>query len=275
MTTGRVDSGVVFVPTAPRKHEHSAWLSWPWHTKGEMLMVLQYAHTTVDPEKVYRLLGRRQGTTTRSRSVERKLRRLNDVASGLISPRLTFKAWEVGSTARHLQLKNGTVMFSPKLARTVRGSTDIICFVATIGRAIEHEIQTCMDNRRLSDGYLLDAIGSTAVEQMVQDFCVDMQRWYGFQKRAVTHRFSPGYCDWPVTEQQKLFQLIAADRIGVTLSESSLMQPRKSISGVFGVQPVGSLTTYQPYVACTDCRRQDCAARRADYRPSHDRAANG
>lgn len=237
-------------------------------------MVLQYAHTTVDADRVYRLLGRRQGTTERSRSVERKLRRLNSIAAGLIRPRLTFKAWEVASTAGRLQLKNGMVLQSPKLARTVRGSTDIICFVATVGRGIEREIQACMDSRRLADAYLLDAIGSAAVEQMVQDFCADMQRWHGFQKRAVTHRFSPGYCDWPVAEQQKLFQLIAAERIGVTLSESSLMQPRKSISGVFGVQPVGSLSTYQPYLACTDCRRQDCAARRADYRPAPDRAAN-
>jgi len=45
---------------------------------------------------------------------------------------------------------------------------------------------------------------------------------------------SPGYCGWDVSEQQKLFSLVNDMRIGIKLTESSLMIPIKSISGLWG-----------------------------------------
>lgn len=51
-----------------------------------------------------------------------------------------------------------------------------------------------------------------------------------------TNRYSPGYCGWHVSEQQKLFSLFpVASPCGIQLTDSSLMIPIKSVSGIIGV----------------------------------------
>ena len=50
-----------------------------------------------------------------------------------------------------------------------------------------------------------------------------------------TNRFSPGYCGWHVAQQQMLFPLFDSHTCGVQLTDSSLMIPIKSVSGIMGV----------------------------------------
>ncbi|MEE9529870.1 MAG: vitamin B12 dependent-methionine synthase activation domain-containing protein [Syntrophobacteria bacterium] len=61
-----------------------------------------------------------------------------------------------------------------------------------------------------------------------------------------------------MTEQKKLFSVFDAEEIGVELLDSCLMEPRKSISGVFGIAPPGS----PPHSPCLHCREKNCTARR-------------
>jgi cobalamin-dependent methionine synthase I len=47
-------------------------------------------------------------------------------------------------------------------------------------------------------------------------------------------RYSPGYGDWDISEQAKLFRLVPGDAIGVHLSETHQMTPEKSVSAMIG-----------------------------------------
>ena len=49
-----------------------------------------------------------------------------------------------------------------------------------------------------------------------------------------TMRFSPGYGEWPLKAQEKLLPLVEADKIGVTLTDTDIMIPRKSVSAIIG-----------------------------------------
>ena len=72
---------------------------------------------------------------------------------------------------------------------------------------------------------------------------------------------SPGSLeDWPITEQPKLFSLFGDTRrlVGVELTASLLMLPRKSISGIFFPSAEG-------FLSCRLCERGDCPARKAPY----------
>jgi len=74
-------------------------------------------------------------------------------------------------------------------------------------------------------------------------------------------RMSPGSLkDWPVTEQSPFFSLFGnvEELIGVTLTESMLMIPRKSISGIF-------FPTEVMFFSCQLCPRKGCPARKAPY----------
>lgn len=205
------------------------------------------------------ILHQRHGRRLR-RSLEREGKSLGQMLRRWVNPRLSYTVREIASTeGGRVMLSDGMILKSPKLARTVRGCSRLICFIATIGPGIENAEQSLSQQYRLTDGYALDTIGSTMVEDVVETFQDMMREKAHMTGEGVTLRFSPGYCDWPVTEQKKLFALVDTGRIGVTLTSSLLMAPRKSVSGVFGIGTDIHSISYNP---CAHCHRRDCPARR-------------
>jgi len=181
----------------------------------------------------------------------------------LVTPLLSYQIKKIDSIDNGtVYLENGIELKSPKLSKVMKHCEDAICFVATIGSGIEKELSQLMDGKRLFDAYLLESMGSMAVENMVDAFCKNMETKYNAQNKGVTLRFSPGYCDWPVAEQKKLFRIVDSKKINVTLTDSCLMHPRKSISGVFGIHPFDGDNPVSPYNPCSDCKKKDCMARR-------------
>ncbi|MBU0895073.1 MAG: hypothetical protein KJ584_00600, partial [Candidatus Omnitrophica bacterium] len=73
--------------------------------------------------------------------------------------------------------------------------------------------------------------------------------------------FSPGYCDWPIEEQIKLDKILGFSRIGVRLTESCMMAPRKSISGLIAIGPAKLFSKARP--KCGICTMKNCGYRRA------------
>ncbi len=188
---------------------------------------------------------------------------MNHLLDRWIEPRLSFCVKHI------LFVENGVVglegnveLKSPTLARVLRDCKTAVCFIATIGPAIDQAVKQANSKHNLTEAYLVDKIGSAAVEDVVDAF----QRLMGAhaQKRheGMTYRFSPGYCDWPLGEQKKLFSLVDTTRIGVSLSSSCLMTPRKTVSGIFGVLPPGHV----PYNPCISCGKKQCTARRLRMR---------
>ena len=80
-----------------------------------------------------------------------------------------------------------------------------MCFLGTIGTRIEKEIAGLMGQRRISDAYVLGVMGSVSVENMVAQFYHGMKTLHETDNKTVTLRFSPGYCDWSVTDQKPCF----------------------------------------------------------------------
>jgi hypothetical protein len=78
---------------------------------------------------------------------------------------------------------------------------------------------------------------------------------------GTTVRFSPGYCDWSLREQITLFRMVKTRSIGVSLSPSALMKPRKSVSGVFGLSADGPASRVRSN-PCLMCEKLDCFSRR-------------
>lgn len=161
-----------------------------------------------------------------------------------------------------VSLEKNIALKSAKLSKVMRHCKDALCFIATIGDGVEQEVARLTAEERLFEAYILESMGSMAVESMVESFCKDMETKYNARGKGITLRLSPGYCDWPITEQKKLFRVIDATRINVTLTDSCLMHPRKSISGVFGIYSYDGDSRDHSYNPCSDCNKKDCTARR-------------
>ena len=77
-------------------------------------------------------------------------------------------------------------------------------------------------------------------------------------------RYSPGYCGWDITGQRKLFHALRPEEIGITLRESCLMEPLKSISGVLVAARPEDHRFDNTYQFCRTCSTQTCRSRIAE-----------
>lgn len=107
-------------------------------------------------------------------------------------------------------------------------------------------------------GYIYDVVGSEIVEAAADLMQNDLQKAMISSGRKITNRYSPGYCGWDVAEQHKLFQLVPDNFCGIRLTESALMDPVKSVSGIIGI---GENVKMNPYT-CRLCDLKDCIYRK-------------
>jgi hypothetical protein len=226
-------------------------------------MIAENFHKSFDNHKVLRLLGAKRGRRASSASL-RRIDSFTDKMDSMLKPRLCYRMVGLAEvTPAGVRLSEGTRFRSPKLARALSRAESICCFVATVGPAVDVEIQRLLQQRRYADAYVLDALGSTAAENVVEQFHRRMTARRKEKNGAVTLRFSPGYCDWPIQEQRPLFNLIAkTDKPGVILNDRCLMTPRKSVSGLFGILPPGVESGPEVHNPCDTCGKRDCIARR-------------
>jgi len=150
----------------------------------------------------------------------------------------------------------GAVAFqSEVIARLLERCEKVAVFVLTIGSYLEEMVCRLAEDGLMLQATVLDAIGSIAVEK-VADF---VQGRIGEVTRArelcMSRRFSPGYCDWAVDQQRKVFQSINGNSAGIRLTEGCLMIPRKSVSGIIGIGTGNDVEDYNP---CKTCSKDDC-----------------
>ena len=142
-------------------------------------------------------------------------------------------------------------------------------FAATIGARVSGRIAELFQAREFALATLLDGAASAAAERAAGAL---EAHWPGtLSPRAAgpsipaggihAVRYSPGYCGWHLTGQRALFAALHPEEIGITLRESCLMEPLKSISGVIvvGRREIHAFTPDYPF--CTECRTRGCRER--------------
>ena len=145
------------------------------------------------------------------------------------------------------------------IQKMLRNSEYYALFLVTAGPEPEILARSLLNEGNYLDGYIVDLVASTIVDlaaDQVEDNIRQLMQVRGLQ---ITNRYSPGYCSWNVDEQQKLFSLFPEECCGISLTETSLMNPIKSISGIIGI---GAGVTYRDY-SCELCSMPDCQFRRS------------
>ena len=121
------------------------------------------------------------------------------------------------------------------IMRQLRGSEAYALFICTSGTEYEAYLQRLKDNGDMVRVFIADALGSVIAEHCADQMEICVQESIDKLGWRHTNRFSPGYCGWHVSQQQLLFPLFGGRACGVSLTESSLMVPIKSVSGVIGL----------------------------------------
>lgn len=123
------------------------------------------------------------------------------------------------------------------LSRHLQNCPKVILFAATVGLTIDRMIQRYFVTEP-AIAVWLNAIGSERVEALCRLFCTELKADYAAEGLVPIERFSPGYGDLPLAFQKDIFTLLDCPRkIGVTLNQSLLMSPEKSVSALVGLRP--------------------------------------
>ncbi len=158
----------------------------------------------------------------------------------------------------HVVIDNSIAFESEVIARLLERCQKAAVFLATIGKHLEDTTHQLSEDGHILQATVLDAIGSAAAESVanfVQDKVGEIAQNQGLY---MSRRFSPGYCDWDISQQKTVFQAMNSDSAGIRLTEGYLMLPRKSISGIIGLGP-RDIEDYNP---CKICNKHDCLGRR-------------
>ncbi|OGU25177.1 MAG: hypothetical protein A2X66_05530 [Ignavibacteria bacterium GWA2_54_16] len=146
------------------------------------------------------------------------------------------------------------------ITKQLKSSSSIAIYVSTAGHGMERWANQLMAAGDMMQGFVVDTIASGLVEQAslwLEKKIAASVKPIGW---SLTNRYSPGYCDWPVSDQHNLFSLLPAGFCGITLTSSALMVPVKSLSGVIGVGSGVKRGAYQ----CSICDLKDCYRRREE-----------
>ncbi len=121
------------------------------------------------------------------------------------------------------------------LVNNLRGCTEIVMMAVTLGPAPDMLVRR-YEVRDMLKAYVCQAVGAAMAEAWcdeVNDIIVSEIKERGLYARP---RFSPGYGDFPLLVQKDFERILDMPRtIGVTLSDSLLMTPTKSITAVIGI----------------------------------------
>lgn len=127
----------------------------------------------------------------------------------------------------------GVFKFNSKnLALNLKNCRTVIIFGATVGIALDRLIQKYSITSP-AKAVMLQAIGAERIEALCDKFCEDLSK-----SRNITFkpRFSAGYGDLPLETQKDIFRILDLERkIGLTLNNSLLMSPTKSVTAFAGI----------------------------------------
>jgi hypothetical protein len=140
------------------------------------------------------------------------------------------------------------------LAKNLEHIERVFPYLLTIGDSLENTARSSESTvRRL----VLETIGDLALGSGLEHLKRHISEQYGLE---TTSNMGPGQLDWSVEQQKELFSLLGhvEDTMGVTLTESLMMVPRKSISGII-------FPTEEAFISCRLCQRNRCPSRKAPF----------
>ena len=213
------------------------------------VFVKTYSPTKIDEREVLRYAGQRGEV----------LPQLQDLLTACIKESENAFSYRVCYTAVSAQellekWQDGGTLLSSRL----QNATYAIVFAATVGLEIDRLILKA-ESYSPAKALLMQALGAERIESLCDTFCQEMQTACQKEGYVTAARFSAGYSDFPLEKQKDIFALLAPQKtIGLTLNDSLLMSPTKSVTAIL---PIGKKETCVAD-GCNGCEKTDCQFRK-------------
>ena len=210
------------MPTSPLKNEGRFEPTIEIFSVDTMLRI----HGYKKPEKV------RQNI----RSIAEKIR---GVGLSLFDPVVFYRKVAISECKRtHIALDEDDIrLHNPIFGETLGECTDVVIFLLTLGEKLDELSTKLQQNDELLEAVFLETACWLGIERATRSFVKELRKSVEENAYRITRRLAPGYGEWDLSEQQKLFALFSDWNIGIQLIEGNCMYPKMSRSGMYGLRP--------------------------------------
>lgn len=185
---------------------------------------------------------------------------ISEAVSRTVTPKSVYREFSLEISAEKIVIggSSGIVTESKGLQKNLEGCNSVILFAATLGAEADAIVRrySLTSSARAA---IAQAVCAEATESYADEINEKIKAQAAENGRFLRPRFSPGYGDFPLSYQTDLFRLLDISKhIGVTLNDSLLMVPTKSITAVIGIS---DRETQCGTDKCLTCGKKDCEFR--------------
>jgi len=176
----------------------------------------------------------------------------------LLQPAAAYEYYPVtGMSGVQISLEGDKAVHGPALPALFPEAKELAVIICTIGPKLEKQASDHTKNGQALRGMVLDGIGSAAVDTLIPEILKPIAAEVASRGYEISSPVSPGMPGFAMTEQWNLMELSQAHEIGVSLTQSGILIPRKSVSMVIGIGH--RMTRWTQAQVCTRCSlRQTC-----------------
>lgn len=171
-------------------------------------------------------------------------------------PRLVYRIFEINPDG-----SLGSSGFTPagnSISELLKDCKRAVLFACTLGSELER-LSAVWQLRDMAKAVIIDACASSAIENVCDNFCADLEK--ELSPQFLTDRFSPGYGDFPFESQREICTILDMPRkIGVSLTPGGLMLPQKSVTALIGIADTPQNKRFRGCAYCT--RFKNCTIRK-------------
>jgi hypothetical protein len=170
----------------------------------------------------------------------------------LLEPAATHERYPItGMDDTRISLEGDKAVQGPALPATFPEAKELAIIICTIGPKLEKQASEYTQSGEALRGMMLDGIGSAAVDMLVPEVLKPIATEAAARGYEISSPINPGMPGFAMTEQWNLMELSQAQEIGVSLTHSGILIPRKSVSMAIGIGP--RMTRWTQAQVCARC----------------------
>ncbi|BEP29638.1 vitamin B12 dependent-methionine synthase activation domain-containing protein [Helicovermis profundi] len=207
----------------------------------------------INKDEVFRYLG--YSKDKKDLLTKNKLEQIVNEIEKEIKGKYTFKEYIIETNTKNkVTLKNSSIVLSGKdISKHLIDSKRIVILAVTLGIDAERYI---IKKNYLSalDGLISDACMSDLTEYYA-DECEKQIKSTIKANEKTTFRYSPGYGDLPLNTQKNIIEELNTNRIiGLNITDSYILTPRKSVIAIIGIEDINSKVKKNHRCGVDNCR---------------------
>ncbi|MDD3031294.1 MAG: vitamin B12 dependent-methionine synthase activation domain-containing protein [Atribacterota bacterium] len=228
--------------------------------------IIENIRLRIDKEEVLRYLGCFKKEASDINPLIIKLTR-EEIAQAysLIEPKgiydfVKVKQFCLGSGKILLSNKQ-SLQFDNKLVEQLADIKYAVFCIVSVGHFLEDKISEYFSSGEAPKAMALDAAGTVAIRNFRDCMCKLIRQKAEDMGLKVIGSFSPGEEGWTIDQQKTIFQIIPADKIGVNITDSYMMVPKKSLSFMIGIGIKPKIFKNKEN-SCKTCKAVNCQFRK-------------